>query len=92
MEKRVHVYYSGMVQGVGFRFTAERVALSLSLTGWAKNLRDERVEVLLEGDEANLVDFLNKMKNGSMKQYITGAKVAWEEATGEFDDFEIRFY
>lgn len=92
MKKRVHVYYSGMVQGVGFRFTAERVAMSLDLTGWVKNIRDGRVEVVCEGDEACLVDFLNKMKSGSMKQYITGARAAWEEATGEFSDFEIRFY
>lgn len=92
MRKRVHVYYSGMVQGVGFRFTAERVALSLGLTGWVKNLRDGRVEVVCEGEESDLVEFINKMKNGPMKQYVTSAQVTWQEATGEFNDFEIRFY
>ena len=91
MKKRVHVYYSGMVQGVGFRFTAERIAGSLGLCGWVKNLFDGRVEVIAEGEEAELIDFLNKMKNGPMKHYITGADIAWQEATEEFTDFSVRF-
>ena len=92
MRKRIHAYFSGMVQGVGFRFTAERVALNLGLRGWAKNLFDGRVEVISEGEEADLADFLNKMKNGPMKRYITDTSVTWQEATGEFKDFAIRFY
>ncbi len=59
MRKRIHVYYSGMVQGVGFRFTAEKLAKGLGLAGWVKNLRDGRVEVLCEGEEADLVSFIN---------------------------------
>ena len=91
MKKQLYIYYSGSVQGIGFRFTAERVALSLSLCGWVKNLFDGRVEVVLEGEEADLADFLNKMKNGPMKRYIRSADVAWQEATGEFVDFTIKF-
>jgi len=92
MEKRLHVYYSGMVQGVGFRFTAERVAVALGLLGWVKNLSDGRVEVVCEGEESRLIEFLNKMKNGPLKHYITDTQVKWQEATGEFEDFTIRFY
>ena len=92
MKKRVHIYCSGMVQGVGFRFTAERIAMSLGLTGWAKNLRDGRVEVICEGGESDLVDFISKMKSGPMKRYITGTQVTWQDATGEFAGFTIRFY
>jgi len=91
MKKRLHVYYSGTVQGVGFRFTAERIAVNLGLNGLVGNLFDGGVEVVCEGDESRLIDFLNKMKNGSMKQYITGTQVTWQEATGEFEDFTIRF-
>lgn len=92
MKKRLHIYYSGSVQGVGFRFTAERVALALGLTGWVKNLNDGRVEVVCEGDEAALIDFINKIKNGPMRNYITGAKVSWHEPTGEYKHFGIEFY
>ena len=91
MKKRIHVYYSGMVQGVGFRFTAERTAISLGLQGWVKNTFDGKVEAACEGEEAKLVDFLSKIKNGSMKHYITGADVTWHEATGEFSGFSVRF-
>ena len=80
-----------MVQGVGFRFTAERIALNLGLVGWVKNLFDGRVEVVCEGEESNIVDFLDKMKNGPMKRYMENTQVAWQDATGEFDDFTIRF-
>ena len=90
-KKRVHVFYSGRVQGVGFRFTAEQVALSLRIVGWVKNLPDGRVEVVAEGEEAKLVLFLEKMKNGPMKPYIRSVSVEWEKASGEFGDFGIQF-
>ena len=51
MKKRIHVYYEGRVQGVGFRFTSEYVAQQLKLTGWVKNLPDGRVELVAEGKE-----------------------------------------
>ena len=92
MKKRVQVYYSGMVQGVGFRFTAERIARGLSLAGWVKNLADGRVELISEGEEGTLSDFLKKIKGGVMKQYIENAEVSWSGATGEFTDFQIKFW
>ena len=91
LKKRLHLFYSGRVQGVGFRFTTENLALSVGLTGWVKNLTDGKVEVVCEGDEAQLVHFLEKMRHGPMKPYIRGVETNWSEATGEFDDFTIRF-
>ena len=90
-QKRICVVYSGRVQGVGFRFTTESTALSLNLTGWVKNLADGCVEVVCEGEEAKLVQFLEKMGQGPMKPYIHGMKTDWSEASGEFRDFTIRF-
>ena len=91
-KKRVRVYYSGSVQGVGFRFTAERVANQLDLVGWVKNLVDGGVEVVCEGEESKLREFLDKIKNGPLKHYIRNADVSWSEATEEFKAFEIRFW
>jgi acylphosphatase len=90
MNKRLHIYYSGSVQGVGFRFAAERTAASLGLTGWVKNLMDGRVEVLCEGKEIFLKDFLQKMNN-IFKEYIRDCDVEWGRATAEFAEFDIRF-
>lgn len=87
---RVHVYYSGMVHGVGFRFTAEREAAGLGLTGWVKNLADGRVEVIAEGDEAALNKFLEMVKK-SMGRYINDIDIEWQEAAGKFSGFEIKF-
>lgn len=80
------------MQGVGFRFTAETTAMGLHLTGWVRNLRDGRVETVVEGEEALLHDFLGQMRTGSMANFIRKVDVAWEPATGEFRGFEIRYF
>ena len=90
MAKQIHIYYTGSVQGVGFRFTAEYIANDLGLTGWVKNLRDGGVEVVAEGDEAKLNEFLGRIKK-RMGDYVDDAKVEWREATGEFTNFDIAF-
>ena len=87
--KRLHIYYSGWVQGVGFRFTAERVADSLGLTGWVKNLNDGRVEIVCEGNEQKLKDFLEKI-NAAFKAYVRDIDVEWGEAAGGLEGFDIR--
>ena len=91
MRKRVHVYYSGYVQGVGFRFTAEAIANRLGLTGWVRNLRDGRVELLCEGEEEKLKQYLRMIGEGVLKTYIRNSDIQWDEATDEFSDFSIRF-
>ncbi len=90
MKKLVHVYYTGYVQGVGFRFTAEDIAGGLGLTGWVKNLPDGRVELICEGDESKIKDFLSRIE-GAMKRYIQKSDIDWQEYRGEFKDFDIRF-
>jgi acylphosphatase len=90
MDKRIHVFYSGDVQGVGFRFTSEDVASSLGLAGWVRNLGDHRVEVVAEGDEKDLRQFMARIDD-IFKIYIRDTDVEWEEATGEFGGFDIRF-
>ena len=90
LNKRLHVYYSGSVQGIGFRYTAERIANSLKLTGWTKNLADGRVEVMIEGSEQDLELFLHKI-NDVLKGYTRDVETQWGEATGEFNGFDIRF-
>ena len=93
MLKRVKIYYSGRVQGVGFRFTAERVALDMrDITGWVRNLPDGRVGIVAEGEEERLEEYLNRIRSGLMKRYIKREDIIWEVYKNEFSDFEIRFY
>ncbi len=90
MKKQVHVYYTGRVQGVGFRYTAEDIARDLKITGWEKNLRDGRVEVVAEAEEDILKTFLERI-NKYFSRYIQDVDIQWLSATGEFKDFDIEF-
>jgi len=89
MQKRLHIYYTGSVQGVGFRFTVERTAGSLGLSGWVRNLGDGRVEAVVEGEEKALEGFQQKIMS-IFDGYIREAEATSTEASGEFESFEIR--
>ena len=90
MKQQVHVFYEGHVQGVGFRYTAEEKARRLGLTGWVRNLRDGRVELVAEGEEGVVLAFLEQMRDGPLRQYIEHAEVTWSHVVDRFDHFEIR--
>jgi len=90
VKKRIHAYFSGRVQGVGFRFTTEDIAKDLEVFGWVKNLDDGRVEVVAEAEEETLKDLLSRIKQ-YFSRYIQEADVEWLPATGEFEDFGIAF-
>ena len=92
MKRRVHVFYSGRVQGVGFRLTAEETAHGFKVVGWVKNLRDGRVELIAEAEEDALAQFLDAIQTGPMKKFIQRADISWGDASGTFDEFEIRYY
>lgn len=59
-----HLFISGRVQGVSYRYSAMEIATDLGLTGWVKNLADGRVEILAEGTEDALDQFLLWTKQG----------------------------
>ena len=87
-ERRL-VHFRGHVQGVGFRYSTQRVAASFEVTGYVQNLADGRVRVLVEGEAAQLDRFLGELR-AQMAQYIREVQTELGAATGEFDDFEIR--
>lgn len=90
MKKAVHVYYSGQVQGVGFRYTARHMAKSLGLTGWVKNLPDGQVELLAEGEESVLKELLDSIRT-ELGYYRFDEAADWQPAGDEYKAFEIRF-
>jgi acylphosphatase len=90
MKKQVHAYYSGRVQGVGFRFTARSIAEELGVLGWAKNLRDGKVEIVAEAPEEALQEFLDKITQ-CFSRYIQDSEINWQAASGNFKDFQIAF-
>ena len=92
MKQRLHLYVSGYVQGVGFRWHAERVARHVGdVTGFVRNLDDGRVEIVVEGDEALLCRFTKDLKEGALGRNIDYVETVDEPYTGKFSDFSIAF-
>jgi len=89
--KRVHVFYFGHVQGVGFRYSVQDIAMNLGVTGWVKNLEDGRVEVVAEGKHKALEEFLDKISKSYIGRYIKDTDVSREKSVGEFDSFKVAF-
>ncbi|KAF6263990.1 Acylphosphatase-domain-containing protein [Scenedesmus sp. NREL 46B-D3] len=89
LNKRLHVYVSGRVQGVFFRNYTMRKALELGVTGWVRNKRDGRVEVMAEGHPDDLESMLKWLHTGSPEAGVAGIESSWSTATDEFDAFEM---
>jgi acylphosphatase len=89
--KRMQVFFSGTVQGVGFRFTAERLARRFPVTGYVRNLDDGRVEVTAEGEEPQLVEFLTAIRSSGMKFFIRDVEARWSDAQDCFSRFGISY-
>ena len=87
--ERLTAFFSGRVQGVGFRFTVLELAANFpDVTGSVRNLRDGRVEIHAEGPRASLDRFLEAVRQ-RMRSCISQTEVSREPATGEFTGFDI---
>jgi acylphosphatase len=87
--QRMTVLYSGHVQGVGFRYTVRQVATGFEVTGTVRNLPDGRVEVVAEGERAELDAFRAAIQDSGLGSLIRQETLLWGEATGPFRGFEI---
>ena len=87
--RRMTVFFSGRVQGVGFRYTAKTVAAGFEITGTVKNLPDGRVELVAEGPHAELDAFRAALHDAGLAGFIRDEQVTWTDAKNEFRGFEI---
>jgi acylphosphatase len=83
------VFYSGNVQGVGFRYTVITVATGFEVTGTVGNLPDRRVELVAEGLSEDLEAFRREIEQSGLRHFIKAQEVIWGEARDEFRGFEI---
>jgi len=82
------VLYSGRVQGVGFRYTARRIAQQHAVTGFVRNLDDGRVELVAEGTPSELDRLLNEIAD-AMSGYIRDVQIEAISATGKYGSFDV---
>jgi acylphosphatase len=87
--RRVTVYYSGRVQGVGFRYTVKSLTPGYEVTGTVRNLSDGRVELVAEGAQDELEAFRQAIRESAVGRCIQQEKEHWCEAGGTFRGFEI---
>jgi acylphosphatase len=83
------IWYSGHVQGVGFRLTARHVAAGYEVVGTVKNLPDGRVELVAEGEREELEAFRAAIPEAGLRGGIRDEQVLWGRAVGGFKGFEI---
>jgi acylphosphatase len=84
----LQVFYSGRVQGVGFRYTTAEIARRFAVTGWVRNLPDGRVELLAEGESVVLGEFLSAIA-GHFQGKIQAEARTPVPPTGKYADFRI---
>lgn len=87
--ERVTVFYSGRVQGVGFRATIRHIACGYDITGTVRNLPDGRVEMIAEGTRAELKAFLEGVSESELSGFIARQQETWEPGQGNLKGFQI---
>ena len=87
----VEVLIEGYVQGVGYRYFAQRRAQDRGLTGYALNLRDGRVKIRVEGDRETIEAFVRDLETGPPLARVERFTVNPMPYTGQYRDFSVRF-
>ncbi len=87
---RISARISGRVQGVNFRAFTLHQARELGLTGWVKNAPSGEVLTVAEGTKSRLLEFEQFLHEGPPSAHVIEVDAAWEEATGEFEKFQIQ--
>ena len=88
---RVHVIVSGVVQGVGYRYFACSEARHRGLTGWVRNRSDGAVELVAEGEDGLVREFVGELNRGPVSSDVSAVLVTTAAARAEFDTFDIRW-
>ncbi len=89
--QRVRFYVKGKVQGVFFRQALKVMAKKNNVHGWVKNLKDGRVESILEGEDVNVSSIVEWAHAGPANARVEDVKIKNEKFTGEFTKFDVLY-
>ena len=87
---QAHLWISGIVQGVGYRYTCRRQGQGLGLTGWVRNLPDGRVEAVVQGPQKQVDELIRWCYRGPEEARVSDIQVTFETVSVSFPDFGIR--
>ena len=87
--QRLHIFYAGRVQGVGFRYTVKSLTCGFEVRGIIRNLTDGRVELVVEGQRAELEEFRKAIQDSEVGSLIRDEAIEWADAKNDFSGFEI---
>ena len=82
------IIFSGRVQGVGFRFTAQRFAVDLGLTGWVQNWPTGDVQLHAEGDPGRIQDLVERLQTHFSIHHMQATE---SPASGMYTSFDVRY-
>jgi len=87
---RVRLQISGRVQGVYFRASTVKQAQRLGITGWVRNCLDGSVEVVAEGEKAELEKLISWCRKGPSGALVKDVQTEWEASKQEFYNFSVK--
>jgi acylphosphatase len=87
--KRVTNLYSGDVQGIGFRYTVKKLAMSFEVVGTVCNLSDGQVGLVAESTKEELEAFLAAIRASDVGRFIRQEQIHWSATQNDFRGFEI---
>ena len=91
VQKRIHIFVTGRVQGVFFRQSTKVMAIKNNVKGWVRNLDDGRVEIVGEGETQNIENLVDWCKTGPANSRVDKFELIDENYIGEFENFEVRY-
>jgi len=91
IQKRIHIFVTGRVQGVFFRQSTRVMAIKNNVNGWVRNLDDGRVEIVAEGENQDIDNLADWCKTGPANSRVDEFELSEENSAGEFENFEVRY-
>lgn len=88
--ERLHAIVHGRVQGVNFRTSTQHEAERLQLKGWVRNKPEGTVEIIAEGERDRLEKLLDFLRDGPSVADVDAINTTWQDATDDFDGFNVR--
>jgi len=90
-KQRIRIFVTGKVQGVFFRQALKVMAKKNSVSGWVKNLKDGRVEAVLEGEQEKVSRLVEWSHGGPANARVEDVEIRNEKFTGEFSKFDVLY-